>query len=105
MSHDAVKWIAVHFCEVCGAHVHEEAEHDMVYEAYGRTKKHIRTLSYFTEAIALERCDECGMLVCESCLDNRWCCDRRCEIELEGRPISWQMALFETTLEEPPMAY
>ena len=103
MSHDVVKWIAVHACEVCDDHAHEEEEHKLVYAAYGPRKKCIRTISYFAEAIALERCDDCGILVCESCRDNGWCCERRCEIEPEGRPQAGQMVLFDKTLEEPPM--
>ena len=90
MSPDVVKWIAVHFCEVCGEHAHEE-------QGVGT--------SYYIEGIALGTCDTCGLLMCVSCYNDGFCCDRRAEIEMEGRPKARQMGLFETTLEEPPMAY
>ena len=79
MSHDAVKWIAVHFCEVCGDHAREEFETwengvpDQVY-------------SYCAQGICLRKCDTCGLLACVSCLDDGFCCDRRAAIEMEGLP-------------------
>ena len=87
--------IHVHICANCGDHAHEEAEHDVFGpEESGQCGKKGRlvppkshVVSYFVEAIALERCGKCGLLVCESCLDNGWCCERASENQ--------QMVLFE----------
>ena len=79
MSHDAVKWIAVHFCEVCGAHVHEEAE---TYPDLDDGHVH----SWYVEGLSLQPCDTCRLIVCASCRDDGFCCDRRAAIEMEGLP-------------------
>ena len=99
MSHDAVKWIAVHFCEVCGDYAEEKPDQ---WPIEGKVCKR-----YYIEVLVLRSCDTCGLLACMSCRDDGFCCDRRAAIEMEGlpeRPKAGEMGLFETTLEEPPMA-
>jgi len=39
--------------------------------------------------------DTCGLLVCHSCMDDGYCCDRRAEIETEGKPKPGQQVMFE----------
>jgi len=79
MSHDAVKWIAVHFCGVCGDYANEVSEAG----------------TYYVEGFFLSKCSTCGLLACESCKNDWACCDRRGEIESEDRPKAGQLGLFE----------
>jgi len=72
--------ITVHCCEVCGDHAEEVIDSDG---------------TCFVEGIHLRKCDTCGLLVCESCRNDRYCCDRRAEIETEGMPKAGQMTLFQ----------
>jgi len=50
------------------------------------------------EGIYLRTCDTCGLLVCESCRNDRYCCDRRADIESEGLPQRGQGKLFDERL-------
>ena len=76
-------WMGVHQCECCGDHAEEVIDDDG---------------SCFVEGIYLRTCDTCGLLVCESCRNDRYCCDRRAEIESEGKPQRGQGKLFDERL-------
>lgn len=75
--------IEVHECEVCGDHAKEEIE---TWENGVPDQVH----SYYVQGITLTQCDTCGLLACWSCRDDSACCDRRGEIESEGRPKAGQ---------------
>ena len=91
MSHDTLKWIAVHCCDVCGDHARERIE------TWNGMDEDLPAplVAYNVEPLYLSKCGTCGMLACESCKDDGFCCDRRAEIEMEGRPKAGQMGLFE----------
>ena len=76
-------WVAVHQCEVCGDHAEEVIDSDG---------------SCFVEGIYLRKCDTCKLLACWSCLSDGHCCDRRAEIESEGKPPRGQGKLFDERL-------
>ena len=80
--------IEVHFCDVCGAIAKEEIE---TWENGVPDQVH----SYYVQGIVLTQCETCGLLACESCRDDSWCCDRRAEIENEGRPKAGQQEMFD----------
>ena len=84
--------LTFHTCEVCGAHAHEEAE---TYPDLDDGHVH----SWYVEGLSLQPCDTCRLIVCASCLDDGFCCDRRAEIE--GQMPLGQLELFGSKEEEP----
>ena len=70
--------ITVHCCEVCGDHAEE-----VVYDD-----------AYCLDGMYLKPCEMCGILACWSCLSDGHCCDRRADIEMEGKPHRGQQELF-----------
>jgi len=84
--------ISVHICSVCGDHAKEELE---TWENGVPDQVH----QYYVAGIVLQKCDTCGLLACHSCMDDGYCCDRRAEIEMEGKPeravLGRQQGLFE----------
>ncbi|HUV67762.1 MAG TPA: hypothetical protein VMW24_27980 [Sedimentisphaerales bacterium] len=80
-------WIFLHTCKVCGDHAREELE---TWENGVPDQVH----QYYVDAIVLAPCETCGLVVCCSCMDDGYCCERRAEIE--GQMPLGQMDLFES---------
>ena len=86
----ATATIQVTACAVCGSHA-TESDYDSTPQP--RNASQIGQVGMFVPFMAV--CPECGLLVCFSCLSDGYCCDRRAEIETEGKPKPGQQVMFE----------
>ena len=84
-------WIAVHQCEVCGDHAKEHWDQWLGYPNKPCKRSYV-------DSIVLRTCDTCGLLACHIWMDDGYCCDRRAEIESEGKPQRGQGTLFDERL-------